>query len=244
MGRPPKDADNVLVRLRKQISNPPTEIVTRRMLAARIGLSASTIREIETSGFKLTPAVVQRLMLKTGVSTQSLLNAENPLKDIRGRELTHLSAAEWMSDLYYQEEVNLFAMLEAALKAAKEKRGAAVFYELFKEWLPQAVAAIGATSTMKSVLNRNLGVFDPHYVPEVFKPKDAKTKAKWDAAWEKLQTSAIDKAGGIEKASHDSVAYAEAYQDILNSGSLRETSPGTLKPVSGKQPRSPGRPPV
>jgi hypothetical protein len=237
MGRPPKDADNVLVRLRKQISNPPTEIVTRKILAARIGLSASTIREIETSGFKLTPAVVQRLMLKTGVSTQSLVNAEDPLKDISGRELTHLSAAGWMSDLYYQEEMSLFAMLEAALKAAKEKRGSRIFYELFKEWLPQAVAAIGATSTMKSVLNRNLGVFDPYYVPEAFQPKDARTKARWDAAWTRLIASVVEKVGDV-----NSDAYGETYQEILNSGQLRENLPANSKPVSGKRSRSPGRP--
>lgn len=236
MGRPPKDANHVLVRLRKQISNSPTEIVTRKMLAARIGLSASTIREIETSGFKLTPAVVQRLMLKTGVSTQSLMNAENPLKDINGRELTHLSAVPWMSDLYYQEELSLFAMLDAALTAAKEKRGAQIFYELFKEWLPQAVAAIGATATVRAVLNRNLGVFDPYYVPEAFQPKDAKTKARWDAAWTQLITSVVEKAGGV-----NSPRYAEVYQDLLNSGQLRENLLETTKPVSGKRSRSPGR---
>lgn len=237
MGRPPKDADNVLVRLRKQISNPPTLIVTRKLLAVRIGLSASTIREIETGGFKLTPAVAQRIMLMTGVSARSLLNGEDPLKDCIGHNLTPESAVMGLSELYYQHEISLFAMLEAALKAAKEKNRSSVFYELFREWLPQAVAAIGATSTMKAVLNRNLGVFDPSHVPEAFQPKDAKLKARWEDVTSRLIRSAIEKAG-------DNLVdgYAQAYQDILNSEQLRENLPETTKPASGKRSRSPSRP--
>jgi len=149
----------------------PTNEVTRKRLAEWVGLSASTIREIETGRFKLTPAVAQRIMLMTGVSARSLLNRDDPLKDCLGRPLTPESAVKVMSDLYYQREISLFSMLEAALKAAKEKRRANVFYELFSEWLPQAVAAIGATSTMKTVLNRNLGIFDPSHVPSAFSQK-------------------------------------------------------------------------
>jgi transcriptional regulator with XRE-family HTH domain len=226
----------VLVRLRRMIST-PTDVVTRKKLAQRVGLSASTIREIETGGFKLTPAVAQRIMLETGASTQSLLTGEDPLKDYSGKILTPSSAVGGMLELYYQHEMNIFAMLEAALKAAKEKHRGRIFYELFKEWLPQAVAAIGATLTMKAVLNRNLGAFDPYHVFEEFQPKDAKTKARWDAAWTRLVTSVAEKAGGLE-----SDEYAKAYQEILNSGRLRETVPEAAKPVSGKRSRSAGRP--
>jgi transcriptional regulator with XRE-family HTH domain len=215
MGRPPKNADNVLVRLRRAIST-PTNVVTRKRLAERVGLSVSTIREIETGGFKLTPAVAQRIMLVTGVSTRSLLNGEDPLKDCSGRILTPESAVEEMSNLYYEAEISLFSMLEAALKAAKEKGRSSVFYQLFKEWLPQAVAAIGATSTMKTVLNRNLGIFDPFYVPEAFQPKDAKMKARWDEVRTRLILSVVEKPGD------DFAAHAEVYQDLLNSGELRE----------------------
>jgi transcriptional regulator with XRE-family HTH domain len=227
MGRPTKNASHVLVRLRKAISTDELT-VTREILGERVGISASTIRDIETGRFRLTEAIAQRIMLATGVSTRSLLNGEDPLKDYSGRILTAESAMPM--ELYYQEEVSLNAMVQAALAAAKKKKRSAIFKELFWEWLPQAIAAIGATAAMKALLNRNLGVFDPSYVPEAFQPKNPKMKARWDKVRFQLVKLAIARADSEVGENTNNInanrahreAEAKAYQEILSSGELRD----------------------
>lgn len=149
------------------------------MLAERAGVSAPTIRDIETGRFQLTEAVAQRIMLATGVSVQSLLKGENPLRNVLGEELS----SESLPDIFVSaQQASMHDMLAAAIRAAQEKKRAAIFYNLFIEWLPQALAAIDATRTMKKVLNRNLGQgkFEPYLVPEAFQPTDAKMKKRWD----------------------------------------------------------------
>ena len=225
MGRPTKNANHVLVRLRKAISTDQLT-VTRKILGERVGISASTIRDIETGRFRLTDAIAQRIMMVTGVSTRGLLNGDDPLKDYRGRILTAESAMP-VVELFYQEEVCLNAMVQAALTAAKKRKRSAIFKELFWEWLPQAITKIDATAAMKTILNRNLGIFDPSYVPAAFQPKDPKIKARWDDASFQLTKLAIERADSeVGKNPSDSRAHSDAfskaYQEILSSGELRE----------------------
>jgi hypothetical protein len=214
MGRPPKLPDHPITRLRKAISTETP--VTREMLAQRCGVPAPTIRDIETGRIKqLSESIAQKIMLATGVSTQSLLRGDDPLKDILGRELSAESRADMISEVYYQEEISMVDMLGAAIKAAKEKKRSTVFYKLFSEWLPQAISAIDATKEMKNVLNRRLGLFDTYYVPEAFQPTDPKIKKRWDQSWAELMKAIIERGGGIDV--HDPTAHANAYVDELNS---------------------------
>jgi hypothetical protein len=187
------------------------------MLAERAGVSDSTLRQIEIGGFGLTEAVARRIMLSTGVSMQSLLKGEDPLKGVGGGNLSHESASHMISELYYQQEISMFDMLGAALKAAKEKKRSTILYQLFTEWLPQAVDAIGATSGVKKVLNRRLGLFDTSYVPEAFQPTDPKIKKRWKESQNELFKAMLERAGKIEKAGDYPYVFANAYQDELNS---------------------------
>jgi hypothetical protein len=186
------------------------------MLAQRCGVPAPTIRDIETGKIKrLSESIAQKIMLATGVSTQSLLRGDDPLKDILGRELSAESRADVISEVYYMEEMSMVDMLGAAIKAAKEKKRSTVFYQLFSEWLPQAISAIDATPEMKKVLNRSLGLFDTYYVPEAFQPTDPKMKKRWMQSWDELMMAVWERAGGTENL--DLNAQAEAYEDELNS---------------------------
>ena len=213
MGRPPKNPTNALTRLRKAIST-PSQIVTREILAERVGLSAPTIRDIETGRFQMTEAVARRIMLATGVSMRSLLANDDPLKDVGGKPLSPKSTV--LSELDYQQERSMFDMLTTSLLAAKEKKRSSIFYLLFSEWLSQAVDIIGATSTMKRALNRNLGFFDPYHVPEAFQPIDPKMKKRWSQSWAELTAAVAQRAGGIEKADR------ESYLDELDSRRARK----------------------
>ena len=77
---------------------------------------------------------------------------------------------------------------------------------------------------MKTLLNRNLGIFDPYYVPAAFQPTDPKTKARWGSVTRQLWLLAADRADAkAGKNSNEHLeAEAEAYQEILSSGELRE----------------------
>jgi hypothetical protein len=163
----------------------------------------------------MTEAVARRIMLATGVSMRSLLANDDPLKDVGGKPLSSKSTV--LSELDYQEEISMFDMLDAALKAAKEKKRSSIFYHLFTEWLSQAVDMIGATAAMKRILNRSLGLFDPYHVPEAFQPIDPKMKKRWSQSWAELTTAIEKRAGGIEKANRDPDAWPKAYQDELAS---------------------------
>jgi len=156
-------------------------------------------------------------MLATGVSTQSLLRNETPLKDITGRELSPKSEADVISELSYKHEINMFDMLTAVVKAAKEKKRVTVFYNLFSEWLPQAAASIGVIPTVEKVLTNDLGLFDTVHVPEAFQPTDPKIKKRWDESQRELLMAIVERAGGIEKVTRDPSAYVKAYLDEFKS---------------------------
>jgi hypothetical protein len=187
------------------------------MLSERCGVPAPTIRDIETGKMTLTEGVARKIMLATGVSIQSLLKAEDPLKDVLGEKLTSASNPELR--ISSQQIINMQRMIDAALKASEEKHRSAAFNELFIEWLPQALEAIGALDAMKKVLTRNLGVFDPDQVPPALWPKDPKTKRLWENARNELFKAVAEEAGSLEK-------WDQAYQTILADGRLRKQPGG------------------
>jgi transcriptional regulator with XRE-family HTH domain len=212
MGRTPKNQDHVLVRLRRAIST-PSEVITRKKLAQRIGVSASTIRDIETDKFGLTEAIASRLMTATMVNKRSLLNGDDPLKDITGKDLGPNSNREGSrrNDPYH--EFGIFKLMETALRAADKMKRSEVFYELFNEWLPAALEAINATDSMKKILESELGKFDPGYVPDQLWPTQPKMKRRWKEASENLILMVAKDAEPVE---------AESMKKVPPKASIRE----------------------
>ena len=229
MGRPPKNGDHVLVRLRKELSTPDRKF-TRAMLAARIGVSASGIRDIECEKFQLTEAVAQRIMLATGVSVHSLFNQDDPLKDIAGepfdRDISPLVGGKHIS---YQEGFAMDAMLEIAIRTADKMKKGKMFYQLFKEWLPKALDTIGATSAMKTTLNRNLGIFDPAEVPDALQPTDPRIKQLWEETSKELSRMRFEEFKRLDATFKEQGdphpflnAMQTAYENVLNGEQLRD----------------------
>ncbi len=222
MGRTPKNENHVLVRLRRAIST-PADVITREKLAERIGVSASTIRDIEMGKFGLTEAMARRLMIATSVSIRSLIDAENPLKDVSGKDLGPTINPEILGRIDAFQEIAIFKMIEAALRAADKRKHGPMFYELFNEWLPDALESINAIDLMREVLDGNLGIFDPSFVPARLRPTQPKKKRRWEEAYQELVTMALEESEPlIQKGADETTAYFEAYQNILDSGRLRD----------------------
>jgi transcriptional regulator with XRE-family HTH domain len=221
MGRPPKNPNHALTRLREKIST-KNQAVTREMLAERAGISAPTVRDIETGRFQLTEAVAQRIMLVTGVSPESLIKGEDPLKDVFGRELSPKSRDELFSmEISHQRALSMEHMIKFALEATSERKRSVIFGELFREWLPKALTTIGALSTMKKVLTRNLGAFDPEQLPAALWPKDPKTRQMWKNASDELIRTVVQEMGDPDQV-FDAVKWAKVYRNVLESGKLRK----------------------
>jgi len=87
MGRPNKNPDNALVRLRAALSTESHE-VTRQDLSKRTGIPYQSLRDIETGKYKMTRAIALQIAYATGASAESLWRNEMPLLDMAGNELS------------------------------------------------------------------------------------------------------------------------------------------------------------
>jgi transcriptional regulator with XRE-family HTH domain len=196
VGRAAKNLNQVLVRLRA------TLLMTRKTLAERTGVSASTIREIETNRFQLSDEVAQKIFRGTGVAPASLLRGDNPLLDISGNTLSSESKRRanfwWISDYGETDAFLLSALLRAA-----EKVGKAVSVSTeFSGWLERTTKLFGLTDLVRQELTENLESFDQSYVSECFRPKDPKSKKIWMEFNERLRLE-HDRIAAELRAAHD-----------------------------------------
>jgi transcriptional regulator with XRE-family HTH domain len=237
MGRHPNNENHVLVRLRRQIST-PDQMVTREILARRINVSPSTIRDIETGKFEISEKMAQRLMNVTGVSIESLQKGEDPLENVAGQPLDPV-----ISPLLVAGPINpwqghaVYSMIEAAMLAINKVKRGPLFYELFKEFLVEVLEAAKATSVMKTILNRNLGSFDPREVPDALKPTGAEMAQRWEETRKELQRMVFEESEALiaaakQRGEKDPVttAHIDAYHNILDNGRLRDRMSKRRKP--------------
>jgi transcriptional regulator with XRE-family HTH domain len=178
MGRPPKNPTNVLVRLRGSLST-DGQTVTRKLLAERVGVSPSTIREIENDRFQLTEEVAQKMFRGTGVDPASLLRGDNPLLDVFkkpvGPDSKKMASNFWIPDYGETDEFLLSALLRAA-----EKRGTALSVSTgFFGWLEKTARFFGLVALVSQELTENLESFNMSLVPDCFRPKDPKSERIW-----------------------------------------------------------------
>src|SRR5438445_6877137 len=90
MGRPAKNPNHPLTRLRRILSTPNHE-VTRRDLAKRTGIPEASLKDIETGVYKMTREVAMRVSLATGVDPESLMLGDAQLWDVHDLPFTRAS---------------------------------------------------------------------------------------------------------------------------------------------------------
>jgi transcriptional regulator with XRE-family HTH domain len=129
MGRPAKDINNSLTRLRKQMK------WTRAKLAEHCGIPESTLREIEYGRYQLSADQAVKIVLATGVDLEGLLGNETPLRDVSGKELGPQSQVPAWDPKNRERDLRILEVL--SLEA--EKEGCAMEFSIaFRAWARKA----------------------------------------------------------------------------------------------------------
>ena len=140
MSRRPKDPNNPITKLRRQLSGPNQQL-TREMFAKRYGFSVETLKALETGRYRLTPDFAMKIGVAVGVDANSLLENRDPLVDWHGNPITPETQPA-LRDLDLNANARLQFLIKAAFAAAKKHpKGdrSALLVVLFDFWLAKVV---------------------------------------------------------------------------------------------------------
>jgi hypothetical protein len=147
MPRKPKDPNNPITRLRRQLSS-LNQPFTRQMFADRYGFSVETLKALETGRYKLSQGVAIKIAVAVGVDAQSLLENQDPLLDWVGQPVTP-DTKPALRNLHLNANSRLDFLINAAFNAArKHPKGdrSALFVLLFDYWLADVMGELDVRS--------------------------------------------------------------------------------------------------
>src|SRR6516165_1419900 len=119
MGRPSKNPEHPLVRLRKVLSTPHQEM-TRELFSKKVGIPAPSLKAIETGKYGLTPDVAAQIAAVTNVDPKCLMDPNLPLTDPLGD--LFLKGQRPLAAYLKDEYKDIKALFDAAIDAAEEKQ--------------------------------------------------------------------------------------------------------------------------
>jgi hypothetical protein len=187
MGRPPKNPNHPLIRLRRALSTPGREM-TREDLAKKTGIPAASLRDIERSEYGMSDEIIAKISIATAVDHNSLMNGDDPLRDNFGAPLSSNSAKlEDMAEILV-DKATLAFLVSVALDAAAEKGASYQFQFLLQGWLCKTSKMFGLDKLITERLTAELGSFKPGIVPPYFWPRDVKSKILWEEFGKELLT--------------------------------------------------------
>jgi hypothetical protein len=178
MGRPLKNANHPIARLRELLST-TNDQVTRTDLSNRTGVPEPTLKDIELGKFRLMPNVAIRIGIATGVDPRSLMDADDPLLGLDGRPFSkEVHPPHYLSSfpLFREAREQLFA---AAWEAATEKRLGLLLSFSFETWLTEAITTLKLQSLFDAKLTARLDLFDPQQLPPACWPKNNQFVETW-----------------------------------------------------------------
>jgi transcriptional regulator with XRE-family HTH domain len=156
MGRPLKNADHPLARLRVQLSTKNHQM-TREELAKRTRIPEPTLKDIELGKFQLTKEMAIKIALRTGVQPFSLLEGDTPLLDWRGgKPVSPTSRGVDHSPSFFNATRHL---LEAVCEAADEKGLGPLASFALERSILQAVDELGLSELVTETLRERVELF-------------------------------------------------------------------------------------
>ena len=174
MGRPAKNPEHPLTRLRKALST-PTQEITRALFSRKVGIPEATIKAIETGKFKLSDKNAAQIAAVTGVNPKCLIDSSLPLADQMGRPFEEQGPPH--SDAFYLGEyLDLKELFCAAVEVAEEKQKYVVFSFVFQQWLEETSEILGLREavTNKLLVGYPLQCFAA--IPKYFWPTEPKRR--------------------------------------------------------------------
>jgi DNA-binding XRE family transcriptional regulator len=192
MGRPAKNPEHPLTRLRKALSTSAQEM-TRALFSKKVGIPEPTIKAIETGKFKLSDKNAAQIATVTKVDPQCLMDSCLPLTDYMGFPLDGNPVAA----SFGEDFLDIKALVDTALEVAEEKLKQAVFSFLFQRWLEETseILGLGPSITDKLLERYPNECFDG--IPKYFWPKDPKKRKEVDKrvkSFERKLTAEVTKA--------------------------------------------------
>jgi DNA-binding XRE family transcriptional regulator len=192
LGRPAKNPEHPLTRLRKALST-PTQEMTRALFSKRVGIPEPTIKAIETGKFKLSDKNAAQIASVTKVDPKCLMDPSLPLTDYMGFPLDGYPVAA----LFGEEFLDIKALLDTAFEVAEAKQKQAVFSFLFQRWLEETSEILGLGPGITNKLQEKYPIQCFGAIPEYFWPKDQKKRKEVDKHVKRFQkelTAEITKA--------------------------------------------------
>jgi hypothetical protein len=166
MGRPLKNSNHPLARLRVQLSENNCSPKTREWLAKKTGVPLPTIRDIELDKFQLSFTIATRISIRTGVDAGSLLRGDNPLLDLNGNSVTCHTKFTGLETPDPLKQVRR-AIFEAACEVADDKGIALIFQAWMEDFLVHAFTELhlnGKLAEKFAALKNQKLHFSPAYL--------------------------------------------------------------------------------
>ena len=173
MGRPAKNPEHPLTRLRKKLST-QTQEMTRARFSKKVGLSPHHIKAIETGKYEISAKDAAQIASVEKVDPKCLMDPSLPLTDYLGIPFegeTKPFAAR-LGDEYYDIE----ALFETGYQVAEEKEKQTVFSFLFRRWLEETSEILGLGPAITNKLQQQYPIQCFAAIPEYFWPKDQKKR--------------------------------------------------------------------
>lgn len=183
MGRPAKNPDHPLTRLRKALSTPTREM-TRALFSDKVGIPEPTIKAIETGKFKLSDKNAAQIASVTKVHPECLLDPSLPLADYMGLPMEGQPFAAYFGD----EFLDIKVLVETAFEAAEEKRKQAVFVFLFQRWFEETSKVLGLGQVITNKLQERYPIQCFAAIPKYVWPKDRKKRKDIDTHVKSFET--------------------------------------------------------
>jgi DNA-binding XRE family transcriptional regulator len=178
MGRPAKNPEHPLTRLRKALST-PTQEMTRALFSKKVGIPEATIKAIETGKFKISDKNAAQIASVTGVDPKCLMDSSLPLEDPFGIGL-YKGGVKPLALYLGDEYLDIKELFCTSVEVAEEKNKRAVFFFLFQRWLEETSEILGL---QKAITNKLLDRYPLQCfaaIPKYFWPKDRKKRKDMD----------------------------------------------------------------
>jgi plasmid maintenance system antidote protein VapI len=185
MGRPAKNPEHPLTRLRKALST-PTQEMTRARFGKKVGMSPHHIKAIETGKYKISAKDAAQIASVTKVDPRCLMDLSLPLTDCMGVSLE--GETKPFAAYFGDEFLDIRALVNTAFEVAEEKRKQAVFLFLFQRWLEETSEILGLGPGITNELQDGYPIQCFAAIPKYFWPKDRQKRKEIENRVKKFET--------------------------------------------------------
>jgi hypothetical protein len=190
MGRPVKNVNHPLARLRRQLSYDGHQM-TRRELSKRAGIPERTLQDCEAGKFKLGIEAAIQISLVTPVDPESLMRGDDPLLDAFGEAVEHQEGANIDFPLDSPHGSAREVLFKTLWEAAMAKNRSLALSYSFDQWVETTMQLLDLEACFLERLTLKLreALFDPDEIP--FRPENPNVAKQWKNAEQQIRREQV-----------------------------------------------------